>query len=193
MGTALHSFQELGRNQLVLPAGGTKPTQLATAHTPHTQLGQPQPQSVVRPAQPVGELGKKERMLNELHQAIERAKETRTEVLKQIEIARAELESTRKQVEQERGNLPSEQRVQLEASLQELARMEAEIRPRSEALDAKARELSQRESAVAGLEKEKADVRLLEEILTRRREALVTHERRSDEARRSGESARTIN
>jgi hypothetical protein len=95
-------------------------------------------------------------MLNELHEAIERAKETATEVLKQIEIALAELESTRKQVEEERGNLPSEQRVQLEASLQASARMEAEIGPRSEALDAKARELSQRESAVAGLEKEKA-------------------------------------
>jgi DNA repair exonuclease SbcCD ATPase subunit len=158
MANALHSFQELGRNQLVLPAGGTKPAQLATAHTPHTQLGQPQPQSlsVVRPAQPVGKLGQKERMLNELHEAIERAKETATEVLKQIEIALAELESTRKQVEEERGNLPSEQRVQLEASLQASARMEAEIGPRSEALDAKARELSQRESAVAGLEKEKA-------------------------------------
>ena len=184
MGNALHSFQELGRNQLVLPAGGTKPTQLATAHTLHTQLGQPQPQSpsVVRPAQPVGELGQKERMLNELHEAIGRAKETATEVLKQIEIALAELESTRKQVEQERGNLPSEQRVQVEASLQALAHMEAEIRPRSEALDAKARELSQRESAVAGLEKEKADVRLLEEMLKRRRQELMQMSADSGEA-----------
>jgi hypothetical protein len=66
----------------ILPAGGTKPARLATAHTPHIQLGQPQPQSVVCLAQPVGKLGQKERMLNELHEAIERAKETATEVLK---------------------------------------------------------------------------------------------------------------
>jgi hypothetical protein len=175
MGNALHSFQELGRNQLVPAAVGAKPAKLATAHMPHTQLEQPQPQSrsVVRPAQPVGKLGRKARMLNELHKAIEHAKETRTELLKQIEVARGELESTRKQVEQERGNLPSEQRAQLEASLQALAQMEAEIRPRSEALDAKSRELSQRESAVSGLEREKEEVRFLEEILTRRREELV--------------------
>ena len=63
--------------------------------------------------------------------------------------------------------------MQLEASLQVLAQMEAEIRPRSEELDAKTRELAQRESAVAGLEKEKADVHLLKEVLKRRRQELM--------------------
>src|SRR2546421_11682886 len=105
MDKALRSFQELGSNKFALPTAQQKPT----AQISHTRFKQHQPQSrSVVPSGQLGEkLGRKARMLNQLQQEVGHARKTHTEVLKQIEIACAQLESIRKQLEQERANLPS--------------------------------------------------------------------------------------